>query len=58
MLFARSDWLGLEGLVTQKSPDENVNHLPSANAETVPDGIVGTFTDYDAFRRLLFLFFI
>lgn len=53
--FARSDWLGLDGLVTQKNPDENVNHLPSANAETVPDGIVAVTTDCDALRRLLLL---
>lgn len=24
------EWLGVDGMVTQKNPDENVNHLPSA----------------------------
>lgn len=23
------DWQGLDGMVIQKNPDENVNHLPS-----------------------------
>ncbi|ERL86478.1 uncharacterized protein LOC109540707 isoform X1 [Dendroctonus ponderosae] len=39
-----NEWLGVDGMVTQKNPDENVNHLPStanckngvANGET-PD---------------------
>ncbi|XP_057664045.1 uncharacterized protein LOC130898635 [Diorhabda carinulata] len=31
------DWHGLDGMVTQKNPDENVNHLPSVT--TVVDGI-------------------
>ncbi|XP_066257968.1 uncharacterized protein [Euwallacea similis] len=26
----KNEWLGVDGMVTQKNPDENVNHLPSA----------------------------
>ncbi|KAL1492012.1 hypothetical protein ABEB36_012518 [Hypothenemus hampei] len=26
----KDEWLGVDGMVTQKNPDENVNHLPSA----------------------------
>ncbi|CAG9824082.1 unnamed protein product [Phaedon cochleariae] len=26
----KDEWQGLDGMVTQKNPDENVNHLPSA----------------------------
>ncbi|XP_030761921.1 uncharacterized protein LOC115886770 isoform X2 [Sitophilus oryzae] len=25
----KDEWLGIDGMVTQKNPDENVNHLPS-----------------------------
>lgn len=28
----RDEWLGIDGMVTQKNPDENVNHLPSATS--------------------------
>lgn len=28
--FLSDDWQGLDGMVIQKNPDENVNHLPSA----------------------------
>lgn len=34
----RNELLGLEGMVTQKNPDENVNHLPSAAPQCVVDG--------------------
>ncbi|CAG9765113.1 unnamed protein product [Ceutorhynchus assimilis] len=27
----KNEWLGVDGMVTQKNPDENVNHLPSAS---------------------------
>lgn len=37
-VFCRNELLGLEGMVTQKNPDENVNHLPSAAPQCVVDG--------------------
>lgn len=30
LFFLSDDWQGLDGMVIQKNPDENVNHLPSA----------------------------
>lgn len=32
VLFCRDDWLGLDGMVKQKNPDENVNHIPLSSA--------------------------
>lgn len=32
-LIFRSEWIGLHGMVTQKNPDENVNHLPSVTLQ-------------------------
>ncbi|KAK9758846.1 hypothetical protein QE152_g668 [Popillia japonica] len=29
----KSEWIGLHGMVTQKNPDENVNHLPSVTLQ-------------------------
>ncbi|XP_060525865.1 uncharacterized protein LOC132701732 [Cylas formicarius] len=28
----KNEWLGVDGMVTQKNPDENVNHLPSSTS--------------------------
>ncbi|XP_072379276.1 uncharacterized protein [Diabrotica undecimpunctata] len=36
----KEDWHGLDGMVTQKNPDENVNHLPSATT-CIVDGVNG-----------------
>jgi hypothetical protein len=44
--FCRNDLLGLDGMVTQKNPDENVNHLPSA-APCVVDGVNATAASAD-----------
>lgn len=33
-LIRRSEWIGLHGMVTQKNPDENVNHLPSVTLQS------------------------
>lgn len=38
LLFLSDDWQGLDGMVIQKNPDENVNHLPSATICDV-DGV-------------------
>ncbi|CAH0552910.1 unnamed protein product [Brassicogethes aeneus] len=45
-----NDWLGLDGMVTQKNPDENVNHLPSA-APCVVDGFNASEDTIDAHLR-------
>lgn len=42
--------MGVDGMVTQKNPDENVNHLPSATS-CKNGGHVGDNTD----KRLIFL---
>lgn len=57
--FIRNDLLGLDGLVTQKNPDENVNHLPSAVAQIVPDGIKNATDEIvnDANKRFFDFYF-
>lgn len=52
MWFLRNEWQGLDGMVTQKNPDENVNHLPSA-ASCVVDGINASGDSLDAKRYML-----
>ncbi|KAK4881600.1 hypothetical protein RN001_004919 [Aquatica leii] len=36
----KNDLLGLDGLVTQMNPDENVNHLPATTINHVPDDVI------------------
>lgn len=50
--LCRNDLLGLEGMVTQKNPDENVNHLPSAASHCVVDStFVANGDSTDASKR-------
>lgn len=56
MWFLRNEWQGLDGMVIQKNPDENVNHLPSA-ASCVVDGITASGDSLDA-KRYMLLYFI
>lgn len=46
------DWHGLDGMVTQKNPDENVNHLPSGTTCTV-DSINSTGDSSNLSKRNL-----
>ncbi|KAJ8921755.1 hypothetical protein NQ315_010666 [Exocentrus adspersus] len=45
----KSEWQGLDGMVTQKNPDENVNHLPSA--ASCVDGIHASGDSIDTNKR-------
>lgn len=50
--LCRNELLGLEGMVTQKNPDENVNHLPSAAPHCVVDGTqIASGDNSDANKR-------
>lgn len=51
--ICRNELLGLEGMVTQKNPDENVNHLPSAAPESVVDGKPIAASDVDVINKRL-----
>ncbi|KAG5891469.1 hypothetical protein JTB14_004412 [Gonioctena quinquepunctata] len=46
----KDEWQGLDGMVTQKNPDENVNHLPSV-APCVVDGITASGDSLDTNKR-------
>nr|CAI5863925.1 unnamed protein product [Callosobruchus analis] len=46
------DWQGLDGMVTQKNPDENVNHLPSATTCMI-DGVSAAGDSVDAKRNTI-----
>lgn len=46
------DWQGLDGMVIQKNPDENVNHLPSA---TICDVDVNNLNGQNCVKRYFVL---
>lgn len=53
--LCRNELLGLEGMVTQKNPDENVNHLPSATPRCIVDGtVLASGENVDANKRFIF----
>lgn len=43
-------------MVTQKNPDENVNHLPSATSRIVDGTILTSSENADAHKRFIFCF--
>lgn len=57
-MCCRSDWVGLDGMVTQKNPDENVNHLPSVTIHSEPDNLTIISNNADSRFRCIVFFFV